>query len=339
MADRRDASRSLEEQLDKIEDRLRDAPLGLHQVGDPASATALNDSLVPAEHQPVWARWDGLDLGQGETILYALASVPEATQRAAHAKSVGAGDVVVGEHGHDLLALPPDPYEEGADVLLVTEDGERQPYASSVPRLVLGALAEITVLYDREGEFQGELFEDDGELSVGVRRRLLRRRLDADPDAPLARLELGFILREAGELAGARSELKRVIKVAPEYSRARFEMGRTLYAAGQGDAAARSFERAAGCERDETLSAYFLAWAVVADERARDTRAAEVRGRWPGFAAAQAAAVRDALDHGQPDRAREHLRLGLAVAPTDVALLMLRASVDDASSNVEDGKV
>lgn len=316
--------RSLEDLLDKIEDRLRDAPLGLHVVGDPADADALEASPIAPEYRALWTRWDGMDLGQNETIVLALADVVAATEKARGEGWIAEGDVVIGERGHDALVLAADPYEEGADVLLVDDEGERLPYASSVPHLVLGALADISVLYDREGEFQGELFGDDGELVPEVERRMLRRRLDADPDAPLARVELARSLRENGEFTAARVELKRVLKVAPEFSRAHYELGRTAHAAGHPEPAARAFRAAAACERDDGLGAYYLAWGALTGAGDRAAVADEVRRRWPGFAAAQADAVRDALARERPERAREHLDLGLAVAPTDVGLLALR---------------
>ena len=84
MGRRRD--HAIESVLDRIEDRLIDAPEGLHQVGEPASAddlaAAAKAGLEP-EVLALWRRWDGLDLGNGEARLLSLAEQAEATAAAA----------------------------------------------------------------------------------------------------------------------------------------------------------------------------------------------------------------------------------------------------------------
>ena len=56
-------------------------------------------------------------------------------------------------------------------------------------------------------------------------------------------------------------------------------------------------------------------------------RAAEVVKRYPGFAAAQEAGAREAMEDEYYERARELVRLGLAVAPTQLGLLEMRRAL------------
>lgn len=211
---------------DRIEDRLRDAPLGLHQVGEPADPEALARAELPDEAVVLWRRWDGLGLGNGEARLLSLAESEVATQEARDAGILREGDRVIGEAGLASLVLPADPWAEGGDVVMVEDDGERAPYASSVLRMVIGMLAEMSVLYDDEGEYREGLFDEQGVLTAKSERRLLRRRLDFDEDAPFPRFRLGQLLRRAGELRAARSELRKVLHRAPEFAWAHWELGR-----------------------------------------------------------------------------------------------------------------
>lgn len=367
--DRRNKTRQAWETLaDRIEDRLRDAPLGLHQVGEPADPEALARAELPEEAEPLWQRWDGLALGNGEARLMSLAESDEATDEAKDAGILREGDRVIGEAGLALLVLPADPWAEGGDVVMVEDDGERAPYASNVLRMVVGMLAEMTVLYDDEGEYRDGLFDEQGDLTPKSERRLLRRRLDFDEDAPFPRFRLGQLLRRGGELRAARSELRKVLHRAPEFAWALWELGRTELelsssagkdrsgadvedeprrrADGRGRKDARGREdvrtrdddpersRISACEsfaaaaektEDRALRALFLAWQARASESTeRERLARAVLELDPAFVVTREAAVREAIEDEDRERARELLELGLAIEPRHLGLLALR---------------
>src|SRR5690606_37316301 len=203
-----------------------DAPSGLHRVGAPADPLALARAGLPDEAAALWRRWDGIELAGGEAELLAIAEQEHATREAGEAGILREGDRVIGRYGGALLVVPADPWEEGGEVVMVEDDGERAPYASSVARLALGLVAEMSVLYDDEGEYREDLFGDDGQLTARAERRLLRRRLDFDEDAPFPRFRLAQLLRRAGEHRAARAELRRVLRCAPEFAWAHWELGR-----------------------------------------------------------------------------------------------------------------
>ncbi len=314
--------------LDRIEDRLRDAEDGFHSAGEPASAATLTASGVDDDERGVWTRWDGIEFAAGDARLYPLAEIPTATAAALADGVITDGDRVIGERGRDLMVLPVDPWLEGAAVVKVEEAGDRSPEASSVAHLVLGWLGEFAVLFDDQGEFFDDLFGEDGELDPVAERRLCRRRLDLDEDAPNARLRLAELLRDAGEFVAARAELQQVIKRAPEFAWAHFALGRTSIALGQPDRALAAFRTAAECPGDPGQHGWFLAWAArVADASSRVSLAAEVLALRPDFAAQQAEAVAALLESERIDAAREQLELGLAVVPGHLELLRLRGTM------------
>ncbi len=325
--------------LDRIEDRLRDAPDGLHMAGDPAEPDALAASKLPAAARLLWSRWDGLDLAHGELRLYSLAEIATAQDD----ERLREGDVVIGERGGDLLVLAGDPHAEGADVVLVEEDGERLPHSSTVDLMVLASLGEAAALFDEEGEYQADLFGADGELTRAAERRLLRRHLDLDPDAPLARFRLAQALRRSGEWRAASGELNQLLRRAPEFAWGHHELGRARLGLGDATGATKAFVAASEHAAEQGLAAYFLAWACLArgsgpeGQGAKDRRlpdraalAAMVLQRSPNFAANQEAGVRAALEDEDGPRADEMLKLGLAVIPGHLGLLSLREAVANA---------
>lgn len=318
--------RQIESVLDRIEDRLLDAPTGLHAVGGPADPGHLDSSPLSEEGRLLWARWDGLELLHGEVVLYEAKAIAGHTREAAAEQLVGDGDVVLGERGRQLLVACADPWEEGADVVVVDEDGERSPFASTVGLLVLGLLGEASVLYDEDGEFREELFDDElDQLTEAAERRLLRRRLDFDPDAPLARYRLAQLLRRSGETRASISELGAVIKRAPSFVWARFELGRAQLSVDKRDAARREFEAAAAGASDEGMRGLFFAWAALASEGEDKRRLASAAlEAYPGIVAAHEGGAREALELEEPDRARELVEVGLAVLPGHLGLLDLQ---------------
>jgi hypothetical protein len=327
-ADKGPRRRVVDDVIDRIEDRLHDAPIGFHVLGDPASRAALAAAGFDEETARVWAHWDGLDLASGELVLYSLAAISGATQDALEAGELAPGDVVAGERRGALVVLPADPWEEGAAVITVSE-GDRAPEASSIAHLVLGVLGELSVLYGDDGEFREGLIGEDGALRPEVERKLLRRRLDFDQDAPAARFRLAQLLARDGAWTGARAELVAVLKRAPGFSWASLELTRAHAALDEREKAFTAAKAGAEAARDDGMAALLWAHAAMhgrdADQRRRC--AAEAKARNPSFCASHVRGIQEAIEWQEGKRARELLALGLAVEPAHLELLALREPV------------
>ena len=321
--------REIDRVLDRVEERLVDAPFGFHHCGDALTDDAWGPSSLSDGAQMLWRRWNGLELANGGVRIFPAKELTSQTQLANNAGLVIEGDTVIGVRGADLVVVSFDPWEEGAEVLLVDDQGGRSPSNASVASFVLAQFAEFSVLYDEEGEFQEGIFGEDGELTSEANRRLYRRHLDFDADAPLARLRLGQLLREEGETGAACREFTQVLKRAPNYAWAQFEQARAQLSMGEGRRAQEGFKRALELESDEFLRVYFLAWSAMAagsdEERARFVIAVEEAS--PEFSANQDAAAREALERGQHTRAAELIELGLCVSPRSLGLLELRRTL------------
>lgn len=317
--------------LDRLEQRLHAAPLGLHHAGPPAAPEALQASGLPPGPALFWAHYDGIEIAGGEAHVVRLADLPAATAEAEREGLLTKGDLVIGDRGRERLVVPADPWAHGAEVVSLDEEGELWPEASSVVHLVLGIVAECTVLFDDAGEFRDRLFDEFGELVPEVQRKLLRRRLDQDPDAPRSRFLLARSLREHGELRAARSELVQVLRRAPEWSAAHQEQGLVLRELGESASAFRAFESAARHARDDATAAEAWAWAAVVGTAEQQRKAAaEARRLRPEFASHQAAGAKGLLEHGDREGALRLVTLGLAVAPTNLELLALRRGIPPA---------
>ncbi|MGB1701434.1 MAG: hypothetical protein ACPHRO_15865, partial [Nannocystaceae bacterium] len=184
-------AREIDRILDRVEERFVDAPYGFHHRGGRLTDTSALPSNLSETARMLWTRWDGMELANGEVCVHRSARLEAETRTARDAGLVRDGDVVIGTRGVDLVVVSYDPWEEGAEVLLVDDEGSRAPSNTSVASFILAQFAEFSVLYDEEGEFQEGIFGEDGELTSEAHRRLLRRHLDFDADAPLARLRLG----------------------------------------------------------------------------------------------------------------------------------------------------
>lgn len=301
-------------------------------AGAPAEAERLERAGLPEDERAFYARWDGLRIGNDDVVVYPLDAVGAATTRAQEEGILRPGDKVIGEQGRDLWVVPDDPWEEGATIVAVEETGERWPEGTSLARLVLAHLAMSAVLYDDDGEFRDGVVGERGELEPSVERKLLRRHLDFDPDAPAPRFRLARSLYEAGEVRAARIELEQVIERAPRFAWAHRLRGEVLERLGDPRGACEAFETGAAYMADEDVAVATLACAAAAAQAAGDeARRADLAGRIlsvrPDYAAHLASSAREQLERGHRAAATRLAVLGRAVAPRNLELLELHRSL------------
>jgi hypothetical protein len=322
-----------ERELDTLEDRFLMAPAGLHALSVPATAEQLAKASL-GDAAALWARWDGIEYCGGESRIHSLDDITAESTQALEEERISTKERVIGHSGKDQLVLAEDPWEAGAEVWLIEEDGTRHPFASSVPRLAAMLLGDSRVMLDDEGEYRDEIFGDHGGLTEQAERRLQRRRLDHDDDSPYARYRLAQLLRVAGELSGARRELELTLKRAPNYLWAHLEHGRCSAALGDSESARASFAEVARLAQDDGLRAFALAWqAIHSDAEERRRLATQVDQLYPGFALAQEHGARAALEAEDLRTAQERIQLGLAVEPGHLGLLALRGQLSSNDSS------
>lgn len=320
--------RALDRLMDRVEDRLWGASDGAHRIHPGATWAEVEAEGIPPEPGYFWTRFDGLELAQGEVLIARLSEIEALTSR--FAEQLRPGDRVIGQRGRDLYVLPKDPWSEGAMVLLVDQAKQRGPLASSVGHWVLALLGEFALLFDEEGEYRDGLYDEEtGELGEAMQRKILRRRLDMDPDGPLARFELGQLLRAQGELRAASTELKHAVKLAPDFHWSHYELGRCYFELEQSRPAKGCFAQAAElCQENAYLFALFSAWELrcLQDLKSPEADAlrAKIRAQAPTFAVDQLEDAREAIEDERLELASEHLELGLAASPKDLGLLALR---------------
>lgn len=322
--------RALDRLMDRVEDRLWGAEDGCHRVEPGASWEQVKQSQIPAQAGFFWTRFNGMELAQGEVIVASLDEIPELSER--FADRLREGDKVIGQRGLDIYVLPADPWEEGAQVVLVDGAKQRGPLASSLGNWILALLGEFALIFDDEGEYRDGLFEEGStELMPEVQRKILRRRLDMDPDGVLARFELGQLLREQGEVRAAISELKKAIRAAPDFCWSHFEIGRAYFEQVELNSAYEAFVRAAELSSENAyLSSLCSAWAIrcIEDEAEKAEKLRSVvRAKVQSFASDQLEEARECAEDGHKDLALENIALGLAVVPTHLELLALRRSI------------
>jgi tetratricopeptide (TPR) repeat protein len=287
---------------------------GVHHLGGPAPASAL--AKLPSELASFYRSWNGAELFIDAVNVWPVQSVWREDEL-----------LVFGETSTgDRLAL------DGAGrVLKIEEDtGETLVEGSSFSRWIEGLVAAEGVIYDREGEFNEDVFEKDSdELTPAAAEKRERRALKADPDAPAPAWRLAKALARLGQEAKARQLLRALTAREPGFCWAWFDLGRLERQVEDFDAAERCFSSAAEADPDYEHAGYFAAHAARAakqrgDEPARARHAARALELDPDVAHAQKEAARRMVAEGE-DRAAasEAAELASAVTPRDLEVLDL----------------
>jgi len=288
---------------------------GVHRLGAPAPATAV--AGLPGELAAFLRSWNGADLFIDALSIHDAAGVERD------------GDLVVfgATAAGDRLAL-----DAGGAVLRIEEDtGEALVEGTSFARWIEGLIVAEGVLYDREGDFREELFDESGEeLLPAVSERRERKALKVDPGAPAPTWRLARALARLGHEGKAIALLRELTARAPRFGWAWFDLGRLARGAGRLEDAEAAFAAAAEADPAYEHAGYFAAHAarVAAergDEAARAGHAARALALDPELARAQRSAAASLLDEGQSADALEAAEIAAALAPRDLAVKDLLA--------------
>lgn len=215
------------------------------------------------------------------------------------------------------------------------ETGEPVCDGSRFDRWLSGAIDATALLFDRDGEWNDEVFTEDGELADATVLAMAKAQVRRDPRAPGPRWRLARALTARGDLDTARAELEEVVATAPGLAWAWLDLARLSERLGASGGAIDEAEAAADADPTHEHRGHFLAEAarlaaIAGDEPRRTALAARALAVAPGLVAAQLAGAEDQIAAGELDAAAHLVALARAVAPRDLAALDLARRLDAA---------
>ena len=304
--------------LDRVFALLDESPAGLHDIDAPAAQlpSGLPEALIE-----LYARCDGARL-----FLDTLEIVPSAdVSMPAPAKwrfGELEGDAISVDHRGRVWRFDPSLDD---DVL----DGSR------LDRWIAGIVDATALLYDSDGEFAEDVFDENGDVEPKLRERQLRAQLKRDPSAPAPRWRLALALLEQGASEDARNELEQVVSDDPAFAWAWLDLSRISEKLGElggaVDEARMGAQTAEGVQHPQ--AGYF--WAQLArlanrtgDELLRAEAATKTSLLSPSLKRAQLEGARESLEAGDATSAKGLLELLRAVWPRDLEVLELAKRVE-----------
>jgi Tfp pilus assembly protein PilF len=303
--------------LDRVFALLDDAPPGLHDVEPPA------DELPPGLPAPLielYAHCDGLRL-----FVEALEIVPSRDVHFEHGRwrfAIAEGDDVWIDHRGKIWRA-----EESIEDDVC--DGTR------IDRWASAQLDSLALVFDNDGEYADDVFDEDGEILPIVREKQFRAQLKRDAAAPGPRWRLALVLLEQGAVEDARNELEQVVADDPAFFWAWLDLARVSERLGEMggaiDEARMAAEAAEGVQHPQ--GGYF--WSQVAriavragDEMVRAQAATKASLLAPDLKRAQIEGARERIDAGDKSSAKGLLDLLRAVWPRDLEVLELARRVE-----------
>jgi len=303
--------------LDRIFAVLDDAPPGLHDVDPPTDhmPSGLPDPLIE-----LYARCDGARIFVDSLELMPSEQVAEDNGRWVFATLDGES-IAMDRKGKIWR------HDESVDDDVC--DGTR------IDRWLAGQLDALGLVYDGDGEFAEDVFDEDGELLPIIREKQLRAQLKRDAGAPAPRWRLAHVLLEQEALEDARNELEQVVADDPVFSWAWLDLARVSERIGEVsgaiDEARMAAEAAEGVQHPQ--AGYF--WSHVArlasrkgDEMVRAQAATKASLLAPELKKAQMAGVRERIEAEDPTSAKGLIELLRAVWPRDLEVLELARKVE-----------
>lgn len=304
---------------DRICELCDSYPDGLHDLAAPATVL---DAELPRALAEVYRTFDGATFFHEDMVL-----LPSSAARRVD------GRWQIGTLQGELVGID----EKGAVWVCEADSEEWIQEGSRVDRWLFGVLERLAGLYDNEGEFLEDAFDEDGELTDEAYERGLRAILKRDKEAPATRWRLARLLVARQELGKARDELEQVVETAPTFSWAWYDLGRISEALDELENAQDELVAAADARADYEHNAFFLSHAArIAARRGREAERAQLSARAlaliPDFVSMQREGARTLLAEDDLHGARELVSVALALAPRDLECLDLQRQLQAAAN-------
>lgn len=299
--------------LDRIFAVLADAPPGLHDLADPGADLP---GGLPAPLIELYARCDGGSIFLDTIEIVRPRDVTMPTPARWKFATVDGDDIAIDHRGKIWRT------DESLDDDIC--DGTR------LDRWLAGIVDATAMLYDGDGEFAEDVFDEEGELEPKVLERQLRARLKRDPAAPGPRWRLGHSLIDQGATEDARNELEQAVADDPAFAWAWLDLAKISEKLGDLgnalDEVRMAAETAEGVQHEQ--AGYF--WSQLArlaalsgDDVLRAQAATKCSLLAPSLKSAQLAGARESLEAGDTASAKGLLDLLKAVWPRDLEVLEL----------------
>jgi tetratricopeptide (TPR) repeat protein len=304
--------------LDRVFAILDEAPAGLHDVEPPADTLP---SGLPEPLIELYARCDGLRMYLDTVELLPSREVVSEVPGKWRFGTVEGDPVAMDVRGRIWRT------DESLDDDIC--EGTR------IDRWLAGLHDSLGLLYDQEGEFADDVFDEEGEILPKVRERQLRAHLRRDAAAAGIRWRLGIVLLEQGLDNDARNQLEQAVADDPAFAWAWLDLARISEKLGEIgnaiDEVRMAAETAEGAQHPQ--AGYF--WAQLArlgaragDEVLRAQAATKCSLLAPDLKRAQLDGARESLEAGDTYSAKGLVELLRAVWPRDLEVLELAKRVD-----------
>jgi hypothetical protein len=315
---RRDAADGGASGLDRVVELVDEAPAGLHDLDPPAP------NLPPGLPEPLielYARCDGGRFFHDTIILVPAAEVTM--------PAPGRWQFAMVEN--DPISLD----HRGRIFRTDTSLDDDICEGTRLDRWLIGAIEASSLLYDGDGEFADNIFDEDGEVEPVVSEKQIRLHLKRDPAAPGVRWRLAHVLLAQDALEDARNEMEQVVADDPAFAWAWLDLARISERLGEVkgalDEARMAAESAEGSQHAQ--AGYF--WSQVArlavqtgDDILRAEAATRTSMLAPMLKSEQLAGARSSLEAGDTESAKGLVDLLRAVWPRDLEVLELARRVE-----------
>jgi tetratricopeptide (TPR) repeat protein len=306
--------------VDRLAATLERHPPGLHELGPPAAWVPPG---WPQALTSVYLAFDGARLFNEAIIL------------------ASAGEVVRGDDGRWRIG------EAGGDEIRVDTRGQVWRVDAETEELVLdgtsvdrwlhGAVDAEAMLYDGDGEFADDVFDNRGEVVEHIAVAQVRAQVRRDGRAIGPRWRLARLLAARGDVAPAREMLEELVGQDATLAWAWLDLARLSEQIGELDGAIDEAVAAAEARPGHEQAGFFWAQAArLAAKAGREPRRAELAARAlaidPDAVRGELAGAEDNLAAGDLGSARGLVELVRALAPRDLAVLDLLRRIEAAEA-------